>query len=192
MIIAILTGLVIGSIPTADLLARRRSIDLRQGGSGNPGTANALRIGGKGLAASVLLLDLLKGAGAATLGWRLAGEAGAVAAAVAAIVGQVRNPWYRGRGGKGLGVAGGTMLVVFPAGILAVAIVIGLGTRLWRAAIGSLLGLGTLLAVAVLWADRDLAMGWGITPDDLIVWYALGVTTVVAPKFLNGLRSRTR
>jgi hypothetical protein len=31
-------------------------------------------------------------------------------------------------------------------------------------------------------------MGWGISPDDALVWYAIGVVVIVAPKFVAGLR----
>src|SRR5690606_27985836 len=49
---ALVVGYLVGSAPTADWLARRRGIDLRSTGSGNPGTNNALRTGGPRLAAS--------------------------------------------------------------------------------------------------------------------------------------------
>ena len=190
MIAAIVVGLLLGSIPSADLLARRRGMDLRRTGTGNPGAANALGIGGRGLAAAVLSLDLIKGAAAALLGWWWGAEGGAAAASVAAITGQVRNPWFRGRGGKGLGVTGGTLLAIWPTGTLAVLPVIGIGSRLWGSAPGTLLGLGALLGGAILWALQNWPMAWGISPDDILVWYALGVVAIVAPKFVAGLSRR--
>jgi glycerol-3-phosphate acyltransferase PlsY len=188
VIAAFLVGLLIGSIPSADLLARRRGLDLRRTGSGNPGAANALGVGGRSLAITVLAFDLIKGASAALLGWWWGGEGGAAAASVAAIAGQVRNPWFRGRGGKGLGVTGGTILTIWPTGALAVVPVIGIGSRLWGSAPGTLLGLGALLGGAMAWALQNWPMAWGISPDDVLVWYALGVVAVVAPKFVAGLR----
>lgn len=190
MIAAIVVGLLIGSIPSADLLARRRGLDLRRTGTGNPGAANALGVGGRGLAAAVLALDLVKGGSAAALGWWWGGEGVAAAASIAAIGGQVRNPWFRGRGGKGLGVTGGTMLAIWPTGTCAVLPVIGIGSRLVGSALGTLLGLTALLGGAIAWARRDWPMAWGISPDDVLVWYALGVVTIVAPKFAAGLRRR--
>lgn len=188
LIAAIVVGLLIGSVPSADLLARRRGLDLRRSGSGNPGAANALGVGGRSLAAAVLAFDLIKGGAAAVLGWWLGGEGAAAAASVAAITGQVRNPWFRGKGGKGLGVTGGTMLAIWPTGTLAVLPVIGVGSRLGGSAVGSLLGLAALLGAAVVWASRDWPMAWGISPDDVLVWYAIGVVAIVAPKFAAGLR----
>ncbi len=187
MITAILGGYLLGSLPTADFLARSRGIDLRRRGTGNPGAANALRVGGKGLGVAVLAADLVKGGAAALLGWAVADQGGAAAAAVAAVLGQVRNPWFRLRGGKGLGVAGGTVLVIWPVGAAVVAPILGVASRALGTAAGSLIGLATLLVGATVWAAHDLAMGWGIAPDDRLVWFAIGVVVVVAPKFFADL-----
>lgn len=190
MIWALLAGYLIGSVPTADLLGRRRGIDLRIRGTGNPGAANALRLGGRRLAAAVLGFDLLKGAVAAVVGAALGGDATAVAAAVAAIAGQIHNPWFGFHGGKGLGVTGGTLAVIWPPGLLVVLPVLGLVSRALGSALGSLVGLATLAGAAVVWARRDWAMAWGIAPDDLLVWYAIGVVLLAAPKFFADLRRR--
>jgi hypothetical protein len=42
---AVLLGYLLGSIPTANGLARLRGVDLRKAGSGNPGVNNARRLG---------------------------------------------------------------------------------------------------------------------------------------------------
>ena len=53
---------LIGSLSSAIILCRLAGLpDPRTQGSGNPGATNVLRIGGKKLAATVLLLDVLKG-----------------------------------------------------------------------------------------------------------------------------------
>jgi len=62
----IITGIfisyLIGSIPTAYIFGRLlKGIDIRQYGSGNVGATNALRILGKGVGVTVLLLDIAKG-----------------------------------------------------------------------------------------------------------------------------------
>ena len=192
MIWAIISGFLIGSIPSADLMGRLRGLELRSSGSGNPGTANALRVGGKGLAAAVLALDLIKGAGAAAAGWGIAGHRAGIAAAIAAIAGQIRTPWYRLRGGKGLGVAAGTTLVLWPYGLAVIAPVIGLAARPLRAAGAALLGLALLLTAAVLWAAGSWSTAWGIPPDDGLVWYAIGIAVFTAPKLIDSLgRSST-
>lgn len=196
MIWAMLTGYVVGSIPTADAVARGHGIDLRSAGSGNPGTANALRVGGARLAASVLVLDLAKGVLAAVVGRMLAGDAGGVAGAVLAIYGQVANPWHGFKGGKGLGVSAGALLVLWPYGILPVLPVIALVARIAGSAAGGLVGVVAFGALALLWAANGWSTAWGITPDDTLVWFAICVVVLTAPKFTAGtidrLRSRVR
>ncbi len=58
----ILISYLIGSIPTAYIFARAlKGIDIRKFGSGNVGATNALRVLGKTVGISVLVLDILKG-----------------------------------------------------------------------------------------------------------------------------------
>ena len=42
--VAIAAGLLLGSVLPAELLARRRGVDIRARGDGNPGTVNAVRV----------------------------------------------------------------------------------------------------------------------------------------------------
>jgi glycerol-3-phosphate acyltransferase PlsY len=191
-----LVGYGVGSLPTADVVARAHGIDLRSHGSGNPGTANALRVGGARLAATVLVLDLAKGVVAAIVGRVVAGDAGGVAASVMAIYGQVANPWHGFKGGKGLGVSAGALLVLWPYGLVPVLPVIALVARVAGSAAGGLVGIATFGAVAVLWASTGWSTAWGIAPDDTLVWFAICVVALTAPKFTTGtidrLRSRVR
>lgn len=187
MIGAIATGFLIGTIPSADLVGRSRGVDLRARGSGNPGTANALRVGGRGMALMVLALDLAKGAAAALAGGAIAGDRAALAAAVAAVFGQVRNPWFGFRGGKGLGVTAGAGLVVWPWGVLVTIPVIAIAARTLRSAGGALVGLVWLLAISILWAGQGWDTAWGVPPDDGLVWFAIGVGVITAPKFAADL-----
>jgi acyl phosphate:glycerol-3-phosphate acyltransferase len=58
----IITSYLIGSIPTAFIFGKAiKGIDIRKFGSGNVGATNALRVLGKGVGISVLILDILKG-----------------------------------------------------------------------------------------------------------------------------------
>ena len=191
MIWALLIAAAIGSIPSADAIARLSGHDLRTSGSGNPGTANALRVAGRATAATVLLLDLAKGASAAIVGWALAGPGGAVLAGVAAVAGQILNPWFGFRGGKGLGVAAGVTAAVWPPGLLLVLPVTAAGARAFRAAAaGAILGLITYLAGTVIWASNDLSTWWGIPPDDRLVWLAIGIVVLTTPKFVGTIINR--
>ena len=67
-LIALLTGYLLGSIPSGYLAGRWwMGIDIRQQGSGSTGATNVLRVVGKGPALVVFLLDVGKGAAAVLL-----------------------------------------------------------------------------------------------------------------------------
>ena len=61
VILAAIAAYLLGSIPFAFLLARRRGVDLRHSGSGNVGASNVLRTSGATLAIFAMALDGLKG-----------------------------------------------------------------------------------------------------------------------------------
>lgn len=64
----ILTSYLIGSIPTALIVGKLVfGVDIRDHGSKNPGATNTLRVLGKGSAIIVVLVDIGKGALAASL-----------------------------------------------------------------------------------------------------------------------------
>ncbi|MEE8498508.1 MAG: glycerol-3-phosphate acyltransferase [Acidimicrobiia bacterium] len=191
MIWSILLGYAIGSIPSADIIARGRGHDLRNSGTGNPGTANALRVAGRSTAAVVLAIDVTKGAVAVMAGAGLANTGGCMAAGLAAIAGQVLNPWFGFRGGRGLGVAAGVTAIAWPPGLLAVLPITALGARFLRAAGGAILGLTAYSVGAVLWAANDWPTWWGLPSDDLLVWLAIGVVALTAPKFVSDLKGRS-
>lgn len=112
---AITLGYLIGSVPFAQLLARRRGIDLRRVGSGNVGASNVLRTSGVRPAVLAMCLDVIKGAVAVLLAERLfTGSTTMVAAGVASVVGHVYPVWLKFRGGKGVATAAGVFTVVSP------------------------------------------------------------------------------
>jgi glycerol-3-phosphate acyltransferase PlsY len=110
---------LLGTFPSALLVARAHGRDVLNEGSGNPGASNVARLLGWRAGALVLLLDFAKGALAAGAGMVAGGRAGAVALGAAAIVGHT-FPLYR-KGGKGVATAGGALVVLYPL------IVVGLG-----------------------------------------------------------------
>lgn len=178
---ALVVGYLVGSAPTADWLARRRGIDLRSTGSGNPGTNNALRTGGPRLAAAVLVVELAKGAAAVWAGHYLGGAAGAALATTAATAANVYNPWFRLRGGKGLAITGGTLAVAWPSALLVLVAVIGLGVALLRrsgpAALLTLAGYVALAAWGPLGGGLVDEPGW-------LMAMAVGQSALMAPKHL--------
>mgnify|MGYP000182740872 CR=1 FL=1 len=61
-VILLVVAYLFGSLSSAIILCKLAGLpDPRTQGSGNPGATNVLRFGGKKLAATVLLFDVLKG-----------------------------------------------------------------------------------------------------------------------------------
>src|SRR4051794_41792264 len=82
--VALIIGYLLGSIPFGLVLTRLAGTqDLRSIGSGNIGATNVLRTGRKGLAATTLICDALKGTLAVV-------TAGYIGGAQAALVGGLR------------------------------------------------------------------------------------------------------
>lgn len=188
--LAALAGYLIGSVPTAGWLGRLWSIDLRRQGSGNPGTANALSMGGAKLAAAVLLVEMAKGAGAVLLGSAIGGDTGAVAAGIGAAIGNLYNVWYRFGGGKGLGITAGILLVAWPWVLPAAIAVIALSAWATRSSGGATVIAVVFLAVAaLLWGPLDLPTGWGVERG-LLPWLGVGLGALILPKSMRGARFR--
>lgn len=181
--IAFLAAYLWGGIPTADLIARSRGIDLRAGGSRNPGANNALRLGGKRLGAAVLVVEVFKGLLAARVGGWLAGDVGMAASSLGALAGNVFNPYYRGRGGKGLGITAGLTLGAWPT-FLPVALAISAAgfilTR--RSGHATLMIAGAFLLGAALWTSNTWPTGWGLQPGPALIWLGAGVACLLIPR----------
>ncbi len=175
-------GYLIGSIPTAVWLARTRGVDLRRDGSGNPGTANALRTSGPWVAVSVLTVEAAKGYGAVWIGDLVADDMGAVASGLGAVAGNVYNVWYRFKGGKGLGISLGVLAALWPWVLIPIVAIIALGALTTRSA-----GTASLMAVlglnisALLWP----AMGWetgGLASTSQLLVISLGIGLLISWK----------
>jgi acyl phosphate:glycerol-3-phosphate acyltransferase len=105
---------LLGTFPSAGLVARARGRDILHEGSGNPGASNTFRLLGWKAGLLVLLLDIGKGAAAAGAGLALDGHRGAFILGVAAVVGHVFPITRKLHGGRGVATAAGVLVVVFP------------------------------------------------------------------------------
>jgi glycerol-3-phosphate acyltransferase PlsY len=113
---------LLGTFPSAALVARRRGVDVTAQGSGNPGASNTFRLLGWKAGALVFALDVLKGALAAGIGLAVDGHRGAYILGVAAILGHMLPVTRRFKGGRGVATGGGVMLVIFPLLTLAMTV----------------------------------------------------------------------
>ena len=150
---------LLGSVPFAFLLSRRRGIDLRRVGSGNVGASNVLRAAGVRRAVAALALDGVKGAAAVLLAARVAGGGAPLAAGLASIAGHMYPVWLGFRGGKGVATAAGVFAVLAPG---AVAVAAGaFVAAVWATryiSVGSLVAAGTLVVVTATSATAPLAL----------------------------------
>ncbi len=111
--LALLIGYLIGSIPSAYLVVRKRTgVDIRAAGSGNVGGYNAAQVTGSSwTGVFVGLLDGAKGVVASFGAWWLFPDQVIVqyAATLGAVVGHNYPVWLRFKGGRGLATAAGLM-----------------------------------------------------------------------------------
>lgn len=121
LFIFILVAYLLGSLSSAIIVSKCAGLpDPRTQGSGNPGASNILRIGGKKLAAIVLLGDVLKGWIPVMLA-KLFGLPLASLAWVAffAFIGHLYPVFFGFRGGKGVATAlGGLLALAWPLGLI--------------------------------------------------------------------------
>ena len=186
IVVAGVVGYLVGSLPTATLLGSLWGVDLRNEGSQNPGTNNARRLGGWGLAILVLALELAKGVGSVVLGSVLAGPTGAVVAGVAATSGNVFNVWYRFTGGKGLGISAGVVLGAWPTVFVPIIMVIIVAALISRASgAAALTAIAAINVFALIWASQDLPTGWGVPAGPLLFVLSIGLSAVILKKHLN-------
>lgn len=119
---AVLVGsYLLGTFPSAELVARSKGFNIRNEGSGNPGASNITRTLGWRWGVTVMALDAGKGALAAGLGWWVGGREWAYASLAAAVVGHMFPVWRRFRGGKGVATAGGGIAVLSPIVVIVLA-----------------------------------------------------------------------
>jgi len=141
-----LIAFLLGSIPFGLLMAKSKGVDIRQHGSGNIGATNVLRVMGKKLGITCLLLDMLKGLIPTVLSITLIRFTGqpigmsiapllpyaqvfpadqqftaqllVVLSGLLAILGHNYSPWVGFKGGKGIATSAGVVIALMPAGIV--------------------------------------------------------------------------
>lgn len=157
IIVLVPVAYLLGTFPSAALVARAHGVDIAAEGSGNPGTSNVIRVLGWRAGLTVLAADLVKGAIASGVGLVAGGRPGAYVLGIAAVVGHT-FPIGR-KGGKGVATAGGMLVVLYPlisVGLAAVWFLVAKVVR--KASVGSLV---IVLAFPVLAAVSGHA-GWEV------------------------------
>ncbi|MDD4815594.1 MAG: glycerol-3-phosphate acyltransferase [Clostridia bacterium] len=138
MIIALKLGLIvifsylIGNFSFARIISKKKNSDITKLGSGNPGTMNMLRNFGFKTGLITLILDAVKGAVPALVGYLAFGgsSGGAMAyiglysAGLAVVLGHNFPALYKFKGGKGVACMLGIFLVARPLETLIVIVVV--------------------------------------------------------------------
>lgn len=193
---ALAVGYLLGSIPTAALLARVRDADVFSVGSGNMGAMNTARNLGYGLGAAVLAIDVGKGALATYLGMRMAAFTQqpevpalvmALAAGFGAVLGHAFSFLVRFRGGKGLATTFGVSLPLYPwVGLYALVLIVALMLLTRRSELAAILTIVAYPVLALFTLDR---YGW---PRDHTFVVVTGVLPIVAVVLARHLMARRR
>ncbi|MFC1747047.1 glycerol-3-phosphate 1-O-acyltransferase PlsY [Candidatus Neomarinimicrobiota bacterium] len=173
-----------GSLPTSIIIGRLiRGIDIREYGSGNAGSTNALRVLGWKPALAVIGIDIFKG-------WLAAGVLAPVAikgtfgilplanpvlttilCGTAAVVGHTYTLFAGFRGGKGVGPLVGVLIPLFPQ-----ALPIGLGVWLLILFTTGYVSLGSVTAVTLLPVATWLRYG---TLDSILGYFSIIITLFI-------------
>ena len=126
--VALICAYLIGSFPSAYLMARlRRGIDIRGVGSKNVGAMNVFYKVGFAEGLLVLAMDIGKGAAAVALArWLGVPVIAELFAGIAAVIGHSFPVWLKFRGGKGGATIIGILIFLMPWGIPFYAAIFGL------------------------------------------------------------------
>ena len=174
-IVLMVVSYFLGSISPASLLAKAKGIDIREEGSGNPGTTNVLRVMGKKYAVLCLLGDLLKGVIAVLLGY-IAGPGFAYACGTMAVIGHC-FPWqYKFKGGKGVATSVAVILTINPLLGLILLVCFAVVVVITR-----YVSLGSMIAAAI-----APALAAVMVPG--FFWFAIILAVIVIMKHRTNIR----
>lgn len=168
IVIAVVAGYLLGSLPFGYLVARAKGVNIFEVGSKSPGATNVRRVLGPGPGNLALYLDILKGAVAA--GWPLVWPLDVMAAMdssvlmtagfIGALLGHAFSCFTRFRGGKSVATGAGGFLVLFPQGAVVAAIVWGLTVAITRyVSLASMLAGVALTATAIVLHVSPMILG---------------------------------
>jgi len=177
-VIAIVIGYLLGSTPSAYIATRLvTGKDVRQLGGGNVGGLNVYREVGAWPALVVGIVDLGKGTAAVAIAyWVLAlndlTQPWVLAAGLGAVIGHNWMLWLKFSGGKGMGAAIGSLVILMPL------------YGYWP---GLLIFFGVVLIPIIITRNMALSMGIGLLSLPFIGWLGVKSGLFVAWSIVLGL-----
>ena len=180
VIIAIVMGYLLGSIPSAYIAGRlKKNIDIREIGGGNMGALNTIREIGLTAGLIILAADIAKGAVSVLIAqWLGLPQIWTFAAGFAAVVGHSWPIFLRFKGGKGAATTMGVLLALIPLEfaisfiIIAIVIIITSNVRL-----GVAVGLAFLPAII-----------WQLNGSVMLIAYSLALFLFLTIRSLTSFR----
>lgn len=189
-ILVAIIGYLLGSIPSAWLIARMRGVNIFEVGSGNMGGTNVARAVSPRAGQVVGLLDMAKSIVAILIARALAPEQPDAATVLATLACMVGHSWSvivllltrELRGGKSAAVLFGSLLLVAPLQFIVCALV---GLVLLRLTRYMSLGVLTGVTLVMLWI---LAMVNAGELAEVYNWYAVLAALLIYLRFLGNIR----
>lgn len=112
LILGIIGGYLLGTMPSAIVVARAKGVDITSFGSGNPGASNVARAIGWKYGSLVFVLDALKGLIPTVV--MLGHRPSAYVCGAVAITGHIFPATRKFKGGKGIATGAGVLLALHP------------------------------------------------------------------------------
>jgi len=175
VLVSVIVGYLLGSVPVAVLVARAHGVDPRDVGDRNPGYWNVKEQLGRRAAVPVFAGDLLKGtlaglfaqvvSGFPTAGWGVVSGAGVLPVYLAVAAAMVGHAWpvFAGfRGGRSiLTFAGGIAVICPPAFVLALLALVLVTLTLRSFAVAARLAVFGIPVLQLLFAPVELVAATG-------------------------------
>jgi len=187
-LVFIVVGYVLGSIPFG-LIATKliTKVDVRDSGSGKTGMTNVIRVSGKKVGLTVLILDMSKAVIAIVLARILTDTPGAESAAgLAAIIGHMFPVFAGFRGGRAISTGWAGLFILNPwAGLIATVIGLSIVYISRYMSIGSMIGASIGCLALIIFAAFKINLPGSAPPPEFIWFGAIGGPIIVIRHFDN-------
>ena len=159
LVIALFAAYILGSIPTSYIIGKLiKGIDIRNFGSGNVGTTNALRILGTKVGVFTLIIDIGKGFLAVNFARFIIPEPTDIIIIITglfAIIGHIFTIFLKFKGGKGVATSAGVFIAIIPIPVALALFVFVL--TVW---LSKFVSLGSILAALTLFISELVMNFW--------------------------------